>query len=616
MDETLSFAVLGTLTVFSEGQSVQLPPSRKTRALLGHLLLSGRPSRREYLCDMFWCDGPDDPRAALRWSLSKLRPIIDTPDAVRLIADREAVSIDQSGIVIDLRRAKGLLDAEAPVEGEIAAALIALREPVLAGLDLSKQDVFGTWLAAERAAAERLRRSLLHRFVTSGEMSHEDRLPWAREWLNTDPFNVDAAAQLQAVLERMGRGVEAKVVGRSFANSLAEAGLPPAPMAGAVVAGTRIAVGASGHDRLQRQRIQFCRASDGVRLAFASVGGGPPLVKSASWLNHLELDWDAPIWAPIFQELARDHRFIRYDERGNGMSEDQVADISFNAFVDDLETVVDAAGIDRFPLLGMSQGCAVAIEYAVRHPERVSHLILWGGYAAGWRIDATPDLIEEQEAIIALVRQGWGRTDAAYRQLVTATFMPSATVDELDWFNTFQRQTVTAANAARYLEVFADIDVRHRLKQVQAPTLVMHARGDRRIPIARGVHLAAEIPGAEFVALDSDNHLLLGREPASSAFVDHIRQFLGESASRNLSGAAPANIRSHPQLSRRQGYLDRASMGMRQISSEALPQILPRDRTISPEPPQDADGQRSGCSHPPEGSSNNVPLANSRCATF
>jgi pimeloyl-ACP methyl ester carboxylesterase len=277
---------------------------------------------------------------------------------------------------------------------------------------------------------------------------------------------------------------------------------------------------------LQRQTIQFCQASDGVRLAYACVGNGPPLVKAANWLNHLELDWDAPIWAPLFQELARDHMFVRYDERGNGMSQCKVADISFDAFVRDLETVVDAAGIERFPLLGISQGCAVAIEYAVRHPERVSHLILWGGYAAGWRINATPDVIEEREAIITLVRQGWGRTDAAYRQVVTATFMPSATAEELDWFNIIQRQTVGALNAARYLEVFADIDVRGILKDVQTPTLVMHARGDQRIPLSVGGKLAAEIPGAEFVTLDSDNHLLLGREPASLAFVAHVRQFL------------------------------------------------------------------------------------------
>jgi pimeloyl-ACP methyl ester carboxylesterase/DNA-binding SARP family transcriptional activator len=524
----LTINILGSLTITAESGNVDLPASRKTRALLAYLLIADRPQRREHLCDLLWDEGPDDPRGALRWSLSKLRPIIDR-DRRRLVADREVVAINRDDISVDLHRAHQALGAEPADVDAAIAALVALREPLLAGLDLPRHERFAVWLAAERAAAERLRCSLLHRHVISTAMSPQDRLPWVREWLDADPFNTDAAAQLESTLRQLGRQDDAEVAKRSFANVISDAGLPPVqahPVALFPVAGV------APHDMLQRQKIQFCHASDGVRLAYACVGDGPPLVKAANWLNHLELDWNAPIWAPLFQELARDHMFVRYDERGNGMSQCKVADISFDAFVRDLETVVDAAGIERFPLLGISQGCAVAIEYAVRHPERVSHLILWGGYAAGWRINATPDVIEEREAIITLVRQGWGRTDAAYRQVVTATFMPSATAEELDWFNIFQRQTVGALNAARYLEVFADIDVRGILQDVQVPTLVMHARGDQRIPLSVGGKLAAEIPGAEFVTLDSDNHLLLGREPASLAFVAHVRQFLSTPVSR------------------------------------------------------------------------------------
>lgn len=513
--------VLGSLAISSESLAVDLPASRKTRALLAYILLTDRPQRREHLCDLLWDEGPDDPRGALRWSLSKLRPVVDRGRR-RLIADRETVAIDREDIVVDLQRAHQALDAEPPVASELLAALVALREPLLAGLDMSRHERFAIWLAAERAAAERLRRSLLHRLVVSIALSPEDRLPWAREWLDADPFNADAAIRLQETLQQLGRQDDAKVARRSFADAVSEAGLPP-PSAAAHEPPIAALL---PHDMLQRQKIQFCKARDGVRLAYACVGEGPPLVKAANWLNHLELDWDAPIWAPMFRELARDHTFVRYDERGNGMSDGAASDISFEAFVQDLETVVDAAGIDRFPLLGLSQGCAVAIAYAVRHPERVSHLILWGGYAAGWRINATPDETAEREAIITLVRQGWGRTDASYRQMVTTTFMPSATPEELDWFNAFQCQTVTPENAARYLEVFADIDVRDILGDVRAPTLVMHARGDRRIPLCQGGELAARIPGAEFVTLDSDNHLLLGREPASDAFVAHVREFV------------------------------------------------------------------------------------------
>lgn len=176
-----------------------------------------------------------------------------------------------------------------------------------------------------------------------------------------------------------------------------------------------------------QQEIRFCTASDGVRIAYASVGQGPPLVKAANWLNHLEYDWESPVWRHVFHELARDHRLVRYDERGNGLSDWDVEDISFDAFVRDLETVVDAAGLERFPLLGISQGCSVSIAYAVRHPERVSHLVLYGGYARGRYKRGDPDNLEQGEALITLMRQGWGQENPAFRQIFTSLFIPGGT---------------------------------------------------------------------------------------------------------------------------------------------------------------------------------------------
>lgn len=252
----------------------------------------------------------------------------------------------------------------------------------------------------------------------------------------------------------------------------------------------------------------------------------PPLVKAANWLSHLELDWEAPIWSPLFRELARSFHFIRYDERGCGLSDWDVPDISLDSFVTDLELVVDAAGLERFPLLGISQGAAVSIEYAARHPERVSHLILFGGYAAGWRHTAKPEEVREREAVIVLTESGWGRPNPSYRHLFSKTFMPDATADELSWFDEFQRRTTSPANAARFLEAFAELDVRARLKDVQAPTLVVHSRNDLRIPMNSGRMLAAQIPNAEFAGLESNNHLLLGREPASQDFLAIVRRFL------------------------------------------------------------------------------------------
>lgn len=282
----------------------------------------------------------------------------------------------------------------------------------------------------------------------------------------------------------------------------------------------------TSRDLLARQKVQFCTAEDDVRIAYASVGAGPPIVKVANWLTHLELDWDAPVWSPMFRSLARDHLVIRYDERGNGLSDWQVADISFGAFVTDLETVVKATNVDRFALLGISQGASVSIEYAIRHPERVSHLILFGAYAAGWRIGASDAVIREREAVMTLTASGWGQDNPAYRQIFSSTFMPGATTEELNWFNEFQRQTTSPENAVRFLSAFGDIDVRDRLEEVTVPTLVIHSLGDRRIPVQTGRDIAATIPNAEFVALESNGHLLLEREPASRVFVDEIRDFI------------------------------------------------------------------------------------------
>ncbi len=531
----LVIATLGILSVSRSSAALPLPPSRKTRALLAYLVLATRPQRREHLIDLFWGDGPDDPRGALRWSLSKIRDLIDK-DRARVVADRETVAVDTGGVAIDIHAAR-CVGPDTTVD-EIVACLTALRRPLLAGIDLPDNAVFQAWLVAEREAAARLRRTLLQQLVGMMPLSLEDRLPWCREWCEADPFNAEAAARLQTTLQHMGRLADARIADSDFASRLRDAGLTrplvmpldPAPEHPQPVAPqtTTAADARTDHIVLQRQSLSFATVGDGVRIAYASVGEGPPLVKVPNWLNHLELDWDAPVWAPLFHDLARDHRFIRYDGRGNGMSDRDVADISFDGFVRDLEAVVDAAGLDRFPLLGISQGSAIAIEYAARHPERVSHLILWGAFASGWRVTGTPDVRKEREAILTLVRQGWDRSDPAYRKLVTWKFMPGASAVELDWFDDFQRETVGAQNAVRFANVFADIDVRHRLVGVTAPTLVMHGRGDRNIPLAVGSALAAAIPGAEFVTLDTDNHMLLGREPASAAFVAHVRQFLAE----------------------------------------------------------------------------------------
>jgi pimeloyl-ACP methyl ester carboxylesterase len=279
---------------------------------------------------------------------------------------------------------------------------------------------------------------------------------------------------------------------------------------------------------LRAQRIGFCEARDGTKIAYATVGSGPPLLKAANWLNHLEFDWASPIWGGSFAAIAGYRTFIRYDERGCGLSDWEVDDLSFEAFVEDLEAVADRLELDRFPLLGISQGCAVSIEYAVRHPERVTGLVLLGGYAAGWRHLASPEEQARREAVLKLTEVGWGTDNPAYRHIFSQTFMPDAKADDLAWFDEFQRLTTSPRNAARFQDAFGLIDVRDRLAQVKAPTIVLHSKYDQRIPLDMGREIASEIPDARFVPLESRNHILVDYEPAWQVCLETVQQFLAE----------------------------------------------------------------------------------------
>jgi class 3 adenylate cyclase/pimeloyl-ACP methyl ester carboxylesterase len=276
-----------------------------------------------------------------------------------------------------------------------------------------------------------------------------------------------------------------------------------------------------------RQEIRYCRTTDGVRLAYAISGDGLPLVKTGNWLNHLEYDWESPVWRHFIVGLSRHHKLIRYDPRGTGLSDWDVGDISLDAWVNDVATVVDAAGLDRFPLLGYSQGCAVSIAYAVRHPDRVSHLILYAGFARG-AYRRSPEESERRRALVTLMRLEWGADNPAIRQLFASRLMPDANKQQVDSFNDLQRKTTSAEGAARYFETTGTIDVAELLSQVKVPTLVMHPRGDVQVPIEQGRDLAAGIHGAKFVALQGNNHVLLEQDPATARFFEEIELFLAK----------------------------------------------------------------------------------------
>jgi len=287
------------------------------------------------------------------------------------------------------------------------------------------------------------------------------------------------------------------------------------------------------------QRIRYLRTGDGVQLAWADAGTGPTLIKASNWLTHLEYDWESPVWRHWIRFFADHFHFVRFDERGCGMTDWKVGDVSFERWVGDLEAVVAAAGPQEpFALLGISQGASVCISYAVRHPERVSRLVLYGGYARGWARRGEPEGEREYSAILELVRLGWGKDNPAFRQVFTSRFIPGGSEEQLAWFNELCRKTTSPAIAAELFRVRSTIEVSDQLAQVRTPTLVIHARDDQVCPIAEGRLLASRIPGAQFVELDSPNHVLLEAEPAWPRFQEAVLEFLGVDAAAGAEAPA------------------------------------------------------------------------------
>ena len=520
---TVEINLIGALGLRHKGEIVSLPASRKTRALFAYLVMTRRPQRRSRLCEIFW-ELPNDPKGALRWSLSKIRCLL--PDAERPLieADRERVCMGQIPFVTDIERIQQSLRSRF-VDGEtLLDHFDMLGDDLLIREELLDLAEYTEWLRAARRDLEDLKVQVIARACGHEGIAVNKKIHLLEQWLALRPTAEEAIVQLHDQLNAQRRTGEA--------TSLREAHRELFQPTDKKINSDRVdQVGEHRHnsrDLLASQAIKFCKTHDGVSLAYATIGKGPPLIKAANWLSHLEYDWSAPIWSPIFKELAQDFTFVRYDERGNGLSDWDVNEISQDVFVEDLGSIVEQTGFEKFPLLGISQGAAVCIDYAVANPDRVSALILFGGYPKGWRIDATPEVAEMGNAMMVLTRTGWGQENPAYRHLFSATFMPSATAEQLSWFDDFQRKTTHSENAVRFLEAFADIDVRDKLSQIKVPTLVIHSKGDQRVHWTVGRDMALEIPGAKFVLLESDNHLLLEGEPAAAAFLNEVRGFLLE----------------------------------------------------------------------------------------
>ena len=273
-----------------------------------------------------------------------------------------------------------------------------------------------------------------------------------------------------------------------------------------------------------KQEVRFCTARDGVRLAYAIHGRGPPLVRVATWLTHLDFDWASPIWRHWLDALGERHAVVRYDERGCGLSDSETGDPSVETWVGDLEAVVDTAGLDRFTLLGISQGAAIAVAYAAEHPERVADLVLYGGYARGRQLRGQR---QQEDALVAAIRAGWTTVDPTFRHVFSSLFIPNGTSEQMAWYEDLLRTSTSAETAVRLFEARGEIDVRDLAPQVRARTLVVHARDDRVVPVEEGRLLAALIPDARLILLESSNHILLADEPAWDYFVMELHAFVG-----------------------------------------------------------------------------------------
>jgi pimeloyl-ACP methyl ester carboxylesterase/DNA-binding SARP family transcriptional activator len=498
----LQIRVLGNFEVLRGGSPVALPQSRKTRALLAYLAACGRPQRREHLCEMFW-ELPDDPRGALRWSLSRVRPIVGEA----LSADRNTVSLDAGHFELDQWRVNRLVqsDLNALTADELESAAELFRGRFLDDLYLPRCPMFEAWRIANLNEVELFQLRLRRRLIELLRDEPHRALVHAHALLALAPEDKSLVEEINTLADR-SRGAMARA---AAAPAVAPAAPDSRPLA----------------DDLW-QEIRYCTSRDGTQIAYAISGKGTPVVKAANWMSHLQFEWESPIWRHWVKALSETGRLHRYDERGNGMSDWNVDDVGFDIMLADLEAVVAATGLERFALLGVSRGCALSAVYAARHPDRVSHLILYGGYAKGWRARGDKHEIAMREAMVSLIREGWGQENPAFRQMFTSLFIPGATQEQMDWFNELQRQTVSPENAAHLQLASAAVDVSSVLPDVKAPTLVLHSRGDAVVPMKCGRELATGIPDARFVLLDSKNHILLEHEPAFRQFIAEFRRFL------------------------------------------------------------------------------------------
>jgi pimeloyl-ACP methyl ester carboxylesterase/DNA-binding SARP family transcriptional activator len=455
------------------------------------------------------------------------------------LTDRENLALHgDAGLWVDVihfrkqlekcRKTTGLDD---DCRQNLAGAVELYRADFLSGFTLPDSSDFDEWQLLQ---TEGLRRDLgwaLEKLVGACEERDDlaGAIVYAQRWVRIDPLHEPAQRQLIALYARNGQRAEAhrqyQILERLLAKEL---GVEPHPETRQLYEEIRKSRPHTPSEQTQKpaQEIKFFKSFDGARIAYATVGHGPPLIMTATFLRHLEYDWQSPVWKHWMETLARNHTLIRYDERGCGLSDWDVNDISFDAWVHDLEVLVEHLRLERFRLLALSQAGAVAIAFAARHPDKVTHLILHGAYARGrfHRVE-DPLATEEAKTLLALTRLGWGQENPAFRQVFSLHLMPEATKEQLTWYDELMRVSMTPENAVRAEEIMYNINVLELLPKIVTPTLVTHCRYDAAVPFHEGRILASQISGARFVPLPSTNHLLLPGEPAWGHFVQEVHRF-------------------------------------------------------------------------------------------
>jgi predicted ATPase/DNA-binding SARP family transcriptional activator/pimeloyl-ACP methyl ester carboxylesterase len=531
----------------------QAIPRRKVMALLAYLAVTQHVHTRDALVALLW---PDFDHRSGRSDLSRtLFTLKQSLGADRILADRDTVALNgEAGLWVDVLHFQQYVEAcrntdylDDECQKKLARAVELYRGDFLSGFTLPGSLEFDEWQLLQ---TEALRRDLgwaLEKLVHIHETRNElgQAIEYARRRVRLDRLHEPAQRQLIALYARNEQRAEAHRQYQECVRLLdEELNVEPQPETKQLY--EQIRNERSATQRVQRiipdQEIKFFVSFDGVRIAYATVGEGPPLLMTATFLRHLEYDWQSPIWQHWLDALTRSHTLIRYDERGCGLSDWDINDISFEAWVRDLEGLVEHLGLEQFRLLALSQAGAVAIAYAVRHPEKVSQLILHGAYARGrfHRIE-NPRAAEEAQTLLSLTRLGWGQDNPAFRQVFSLQLMPDATKEQLAWYDELMRVSMTPENAARAEAIMYNINVRDLLPEVITPTIVTHCRDDAAVPFQEGRILASELQAARFVPLDSKNHLLLPDEPAWERFLHEIHRFVA--AEHQTGRRRPASSR-------------------------------------------------------------------------